>query len=197
MNSDNLNQIIPEATDLDEKIKIETLSTDSSSLTEDSTTAPVDKNEKELTTVVIDRLQQQENLKEEIATLQEIKAKLQQEVIAQTKAIGSLVPEALSQLEQHKQTLQIEVEKLEHRKERIEKEMRTTFAGTSQDLAIRIKGFKDYLVGSLQDLAAAAEQLELTPQKEEYPTPIVEDVPISVNNYENPKFAEMGFEEQN
>ncbi|ABG52199.1 conserved hypothetical protein [Trichodesmium erythraeum IMS101] len=196
VNSDNLNQIIPEATDLDEKIKIETLSTDSSSLTEDSTTAPVDKNEKELTTVVIDRLQQQQNLKEEIATLQEIKAKLQQEVIAQTKAIGSLVPEALSQLEQHKQTLQIEVEKLEHRKERIEKEMRTTFAGTSQDLAIRIKGFKDYLVGSLQDLAAAAEQLELTPQKEEYPTPIVEDVPISVNNYENPKFAEMGFEEQ-
>ncbi len=39
--------------------------------------------------------------------------------------------------------------------------MRTSFAGVSQDLAIRVQGFKDYLVGSLQDLAAAAEQLEL------------------------------------
>jgi hypothetical protein len=41
--------------------------------------------------------------------------------------------------------------------------MRTTFAVSSQDLAVRVQGFKDYLVGSLQDLATAAEQLQLTP----------------------------------
>lgn len=39
--------------------------------------------------------------------------------------------------------------------------MRTTFAGASQELAIRVQGFKDYLVGSLQDLVSAADQLEL------------------------------------
>ena len=225
VNSDNLNEKIPSPTDLDETIEAQTIdteqqvtesyepnitqpieiedvllvennSTDTSSFTEESTTLPINRNEKELTSVVAERLQQEQNLKEEIATLQEIKANLQQEVIAQTKAIEGLVPEALSHLEQRKQTLQIEVEKLERRKERIQKEMRTTFAGASQDLAIRVQGFKDYLVGSLQDLAAAAEQLELTPQKEEQPIPIMEDSPKSVRNSENPKFAEMGFEEQ-
>jgi len=226
VNSDNLSEIIPSSTDLDEKIETENIptkqqvgksyepditqpikvqyaslvennSTDPSSFTEDSTTPPVDKIEKQLTSKPTDLQQQEQNLKEEIAVLQETKAKLQQEVMAQTKAIGRLVPEALSQLEQRKQTLQIEVEKLERRKERIQKEMRTTFAGASQDLAIRIQGFKDYLVGSLQDLAAAAEQLELTPQTEEYSTPKMEDSPGSVRNAESPKFAEMAFEEQN
>lgn len=118
-------------------------------------------------------------MKEEIATLQQTKAKLQQEVMAQTEAIGRLLPEALNQLESRRQILQVEVEKLERRKERIQKEMRTTFAGASQDLAIRIQGFKDYLVGSLQDLALAAEQLELTPQIQEPPTPsVMEDSPV-------------------
>ena len=225
VNSDNLNEIIPSATDLDEKIETQTISTkqqvadpyqpninqpvevehvlsvennytDPSGPTENSTTPIIDKNEKELTTVVTDQSQREQNLKEEIATLREIKAKLQQEVIAQTKAIGRLVPEALSQLEQRKQTLEIEVEKLERRKERIQREMQTTFAGVSQDLAIRIQGFKDYLVGSLQDLAGAAEQLDLAPQTEEYPTPTIKDYPKSVSNSESPKFAEMGFEEQ-
>ncbi|MGD1714563.1 DUF3086 domain-containing protein [Dapis sp. BLCC M172] len=223
--SNTLNEISPSASDLDEKIETKTLPTnpevsesyepdinqpievayvpfvednsiDSASLTEEYTTPPVEKIEEELTSEVTNLEQQEQNLKEEIATLQETKAKLQQEVIAQTKAIGRLVPEALSQLEQRRQTLQVEVEKLERRKERIQKEMRTTFAGASQDLAIRIQGFKDYLVGSLQDLAVAAEQLELAPQPEEYSTPVKEDTPKSTRNSENPKFAEMGFEEQ-
>ena len=223
--SDTLNERIPSASDLDEKIETQTIPTnqqvaesyepditqpievayvssvednsiDAASFTEESTTPPVDKIEKELTLGVSDFQEQKQNLTEEIATLQGTKAKLQQEVMAQTKAIGRLVPEALSQLEQRRQTLQIEVEKLERRKERIQREMRTTFAGASQDLAIRIQGFKDYLVGSLQDLAAAAEQLELAPQPEEYPTPVMENTPKSPRNSENPKFAEMGFEEQ-
>jgi hypothetical protein len=45
--------------------------------------------------------------------------------------------------------------------------MRTTFAGVSQDLAIRVQGFKDYLSGSLQDLVNSVEQLELTPPEPE------------------------------
>ncbi|MEO1558334.1 MAG: DUF3086 domain-containing protein, partial [Cyanobacteria bacterium J06632_19] len=72
-----------------------------------------------------------------------------------------MTQEGLSELEQRKQTLLISIEQLERRQERIRNEMRTTFAGASQELAIRVQGFKDYLTGSLQDLAAAAEQLEL------------------------------------
>jgi len=54
------------------------------------------------------------------------------------------------QLEQRKQALLIAVEQLERRQERIRTEMRTSF-GASQELAIRVQGFKDYLTGSLQD----------------------------------------------
>ena len=39
--------------------------------------------------------------------------------------------------------------------------MRANFAGSSQELAIKVQGFKNYLVGSLQDLARAADKLEL------------------------------------
>lgn len=78
--------------------------------------------------------------------------------------LGQLVRQNLTDLERRRQELQTEVEKLERRKERIQAEMRTSFAGVSQDLAVRVQGFKDYLVGSLQDLAAAAEQLELAPK---------------------------------
>ena len=70
---------------------------------------------------------------------------------------------ALEDLAQRRESLEIAIEQLERRKERIQKEMRTTFAGASQELAVRVQGFKDYLVGSLQDLAASAEQLELLP----------------------------------
>ena len=73
-----------------------------------------------------------------------------------------MVEEGMKELKERKNALQIEIEKLERRRERINQEMRTTFAGSSQELAVRVQGFKDYLVGSLQDLAAAAERLELS-----------------------------------
>ncbi|BAZ41768.1 hypothetical protein NIES4101_77360 [Calothrix sp. NIES-4101] len=96
----------------------------------------------------------------EIALKEEI-ANLQSQLSETQTTMGKVVQEALSQLEQRKQALQLSIEQLERRQERIRNEMRTTFAGASQDLAIRVQGFKDYLTGSLQDLAAAAEQLQL------------------------------------
>ncbi|MFG6105921.1 DUF3086 domain-containing protein [Leptothoe sp. EHU-05/26/07-4] len=77
--------------------------------------------------------------------------------------VARLVQAGLQDLEQRRQTLQKEIEQLERRRDRIQAEMRTSFAGASQDLAVRLQGFKDYLVGSLQDLATSAEQLELAP----------------------------------
>jgi Protein of unknown function (DUF3086). len=139
--------------------------------------------------------QQEQDLTEKIATLEAEKVKALAALGEAQVSIGRLVQDGLIQLEQRKQTLQIEVEKLERRRDRIQKEMRTTFAGVSQDLAIRVQGFKDYLVGSLQDLAATAELLDLTPPAPETPQRTAAEESQSSAPI-NPKFAEQGFQEQ-
>ncbi len=107
-------------------------------------------------------LAQEAQLKQRIANLQADYDRLRSRQTQGVQAdMERLVREGLRELEQRKQTLQREVEQLERRQERIQAEMRTSFAGVSQDLAIRVQGFKDYLVGSLQDLATTAEQLNL------------------------------------
>ncbi|MBD0393137.1 MAG: DUF3086 domain-containing protein [Microcoleus sp. C1-bin4] len=144
----------------------------------------------------VKKLQQQEqNLTEKIAALEADKANAIQALGEAQASIGRLVQDGLIQLDQRKQALQIEVEKLERRRDRIQKEMRTTFAGVSQDLAIRVQGFKDYLVGSLQDLAATAELLDLTPPVQETPKQIPAEESQSSAPV-NPRFAEQGFQEQ-
>ena len=125
-------------------------------------------NSQEIPTTAID--------KSEINALEERKAQLQteieslqvqkeqmllQQIAKAQESIGRIVEEGLQELQERKTALQIDVEKLERRKERINLEMRRNFAGSSQELAVRVQGFKDYLVGSLQDLATAADKLEL------------------------------------
>lgn len=142
------------------------------------------------------QLQQQERmLKQQIATLE---ASYTQQIAEMQTAMSRVVQESLRDLEQRRQTLQLAVEQLERRQERIRQEMKTTFAGVSQDLAIRVQGFKDYLVGSLQDLATAAEQLDLVPQTDESESEMVEvkEAKPAKEASETPKFAEQGFEEQ-
>ncbi|MDZ7956938.1 MAG: DUF3086 domain-containing protein [Aulosira sp. DedQUE10] len=136
-----------------------------------------------------------EALKAEIANLQATYKTLQAQVGETQLTLGRLVQESLSQLEQRKQALQISVEQLERRQERIRNEMRTTFAGTSQDLAIRVQGFKDYLTGSLQDLAAAAEQLQLTPPVIEREKPVVKEVKPAESQPGIPQFAPQQFQD--
>jgi len=144
----------------------------------------------------VNELQQQEQaLTVKIAALEADKAKALEALGEAQASIGRLVQDGLVQLEHRKQALQIEVEKLERRRDRIQKEMRTTFAGVSQDLAIRVQGFKDYLVGSLQDLAATAELLDLTPPVQETPKQTAAEESQSSAPI-NPKFAEQGFQEQ-
>ncbi|MBE9181813.1 DUF3086 domain-containing protein [Oculatella sp. LEGE 06141] len=153
---------------------------------------------KDLEQKVADLKRQEQTLKRDVAALQaSYNAMLKEQVAEAQMTVGRLVQEGLTELERRKQTLQISVEQLERRQERIRAEMRTSFAGVSQDLAIRVQGFKDYLVGSLQDLAIAAEQLQLVSEPGERspramvdePQP-VEDRPVS------PKFAEQSFKEE-
>ncbi len=142
-------------------------------------------------------LQQQEQaLKEEIVNLQASYKTLQAQMNETQVAMGKMVQEALSGLEQRKGALQIAVEQLERRQERIRNEMRTTFAGASQDLAIRVQGFKDYLTGSLQDLAAAAEQLQLVSlAKPEPERPVIKEVKPAEIQPGTPQFAQQQFQE--
>ena len=115
-------------------------------------------------------------VKEEIGELEQQKAALQGEIVALEaqkaqmistqmselqSSLGQMIEEGTKELKERKTALQIEIEKLERRKERINQEMRSNFAGSSQELAVKVQGFKNYLVGSLQDLARAADRLEL------------------------------------
>ena len=147
---------------------------------------------------VVELQRTEQALKREIANLQASYKSLQEQLNTTQTTMGQLVQEAMSDLEQRKQTLQISVEQLERRQERIRNEMRTTFAGTSQDLAIRVQGFKDYLTGSLQDLAAAAEQLPLLPKAKPEPAPAKSDVnsaPPAASGLETPQFAQQQFQD--
>lgn len=145
--------------------------------------------------------QQEKALRQEIASLQASYTSMLQKQIAEAQmAIGQVAQEGLSDLEQRRQSLQIAVEQLERRQERIRNEMRTSFAGASQDLAIRVQGFKDYLVGSLQDLAAAAEQLQLVPETDEPRRSVAASAPMREDVVEEeaptPRFAEQRFQDQ-
>ncbi|MBD2020090.1 DUF3086 domain-containing protein [Leptolyngbya sp. FACHB-36] len=142
-------------------------------------------------------LQRQEvALKQEIAVLEATRSQVQSEISAAQSSMGQLVQAGLTELEQRRQALQISVEQLERRQERIRSEMRTTFAGASQDIAIRIQSFKDYLVGSLQDLALSAEQLDL-PKVVKAAEPQAKAVEtVSPQQPTAPRFAEQSFQEQ-
>lgn len=142
---------------------------------------------------IADLLSQEQLLRQEISSLQASRNQVSEQLLSTQNSLGSLVSETLAQLEQRKQSLQISIEQLERRQERIRTEMRTTFAGASQELAIRVQGFKDYLTGSLQDLALAAEQLELVPKAK--PEPVLEAKPqkSAVQSSSTPQFAEQQF----
>ena len=72
---------------------------------------------------------------------------------------------ALTELQQQRTALLEEIRQLEVRRGQIQKEIEASFAGQADGVARRLKGFQDYLVGALQDLAVAAEQVELVPQQ--------------------------------
>jgi hypothetical protein len=111
----------------------------------------------------INQLKQAESeLRGELDHLKNTKSKILQDQLDDLQAgIIRLAQADVARLEYQKQELQSAIAVLEKRKERLDKEMTSTYAGTSQDIAIRVQGFKDYLVGSLQDLVASAEKLNL------------------------------------
>lgn len=76
----------------------------------------------------------------------------------------ALMELALIELRQRREQLQGEIRELEARRQQIEQQIASSFAGQSDLVARRIKGFQDYMVGALQDLAVSAQQVDLVPQ---------------------------------
>lgn len=104
-------------------------------------------------------------LRQEIAQLKEERTKiLSQQVDELQAAILRLAQGDIQRLEWQKQELTKAIAVLEKKKERIEKDMTTTYAGLSQDMAVRVQGFKDYMTGTLLDIVANVEaNLNLVP----------------------------------
>ena len=71
---------------------------------------------------------------------------------------------ALSDLQERRTALQQEIEELSKRKQQLESELTKNFAGQSDAIARRVKGFQEYLGGALQDLVQSVENLELVVQ---------------------------------
>ena len=94
-------------------------------------------------------------------------------VIEQTNSFMGL---ALKDLQLSREELEKELKELSRKKEQIETELKSSFAGQSDAIARKVKGFQEYLTGALQDLAQSAEQLELV-----VPPVVVKPSPLDVN----------------
>ena len=92
---------------------------------------------------------------------------------AQTEPFINL---ALKELQLSREKLEKELEELNKKKIQIETELKSSFSGQSDAIAMRVKGFQEYLIGALQDLAQSAEQLELV-----VPPVIVKPSPLDEN----------------
>jgi Protein of unknown function (DUF3086) len=145
-------------------------------------------------------LRAEAEIKAEIAKLQATQTQLEQQIVHTQTSFGQIIQTSVTDLEQRRQKLQISVEQLERRRDRIQLEINKSFAGASQDIAIRLQGFKDYLVGSLQDLVIIADEIEFPqppPAQIRIQTPLAQvpqiqqDLPPTRN--QNPQFAESAF----
>jgi Protein of unknown function (DUF3086) len=158
-------------------------------------TAPILSN---ATTTPLLRLEAE--IKAEIAKLQTTQAQLEQQIVDTQTSFGQIIQTSVTDLEQRRQKLQITVEQLERRRDRIQAEINKSFAGASQDIAIRLQGFKDYLVGSLQDLVIIADEIEFPqppPAQIRIQTPLAQTTQIQPTptpaRSQNPQFAEPAF----
>jgi Protein of unknown function (DUF3086) len=137
------------------------------------------------------------DIKAEIDRLHIIQAQLERQIADTQLSFGEIVRSSIVELEQRRQKLQVSVEQLERRRDRIKEEINKSFAGNSQDIAIRLQGFKDYLVGSLQDLVVIAEEIDFPqppPAQIRIQTPVnAPSTNVTPQRNKTPEFAEPAF----
>ena len=69
------------------------------------------------------------------------------------KSIDDIASEIFSELISKKISLIKEIKELETKKNELDKEIESNFKGQSDKIAKRVKGFQEYLTGSLQNLS--------------------------------------------
>ncbi len=80
------------------------------------------------------------------------------------KSIDDISNEIFSELISKKISLVKEIKDLETKKNELDKDIESNFKGQSDNIAKRVKGFQEYLTGSLQNLSQNVEKLELVSQ---------------------------------
>lgn len=83
---------------------------------------------------------------------------------AQPAAHGELLELALLDLRERRAALLSEIQALEQRRRQLETDLDGSLSGRADGIARRLKGFQDYLVVALQDLASQAELMDLVVQ---------------------------------
>ena len=81
-----------------------------------------------------------------------------------SEATTTLLALALKDLQDRRDALEAEIRELSGRKQQLENDLKTNFAGQSDAIARRVKGFQEYLGGALQDLVQSVESLDLVVQ---------------------------------
>tara|TARA_Y100001968_G_scaffold227781_1_gene210550 strand:- start:337 stop:1347 length:1011 start_codon:yes stop_codon:yes gene_type:complete len=79
-------------------------------------------------------------------------------------SIDDISSEIFSDLISKKDSLLKEIKELETKKNELNKDIESNFKGQSDNIAKRVKGFQEYLIGSLQNLSQNVEKLELVSQ---------------------------------
>jgi len=80
------------------------------------------------------------------------------------KSFDEISNEIFRDLVTKKVSLNKEIKDLETKKNELEKDIDANFKGQSDNIAKRVKGFQEYLTGSLQNLSQNVEKLELVSQ---------------------------------
>ena len=80
------------------------------------------------------------------------------------KSVDDISNELFSELISKKISLVKEIKDLETKKNELDKDIESNFKGQSDNIAKRVKGFQEYLTGSLQNLSQNVEKLELVSQ---------------------------------
>jgi Protein of unknown function (DUF3086) len=139
-----------------------------------------------------------EALESIIAELEAKRDRIQSEIAESQDYFARFTQDSLADLGARRQALQLSVDQLERRQTRIQEEMQGTFAGSSQEIAIRVQSFKDYLVGSLEDLVLSAQKLDLgraEPEVVQSGVPAIAPTP-EAENLEDPQFTKTVYEQQ-
>ncbi len=148
----------------------------------------------DLDKISIETLKQQKlQLLSEISQLQNTKTQISEllnELLSELQSATTRISqESLAETQARKQELNGEIAVLQRKYERLQAEMKTIYAGASQDVAVRVQGFKDYLLGSLQDLVGTVEKLNLVPK----PIQVIETKPAESSSL---PLTEQAFSDQ-